>query len=607
MFMKRALSVRTRKRKLTIRSFCKLYFLFSLHLSVAVYAQTPITINLRAIKDNTIYQRNTSNSNGAGEYFIAGTTGSPYFNHALIQFPVTDSIPRNAMITSVTLTLHLAGTSGNSGPYGIEMHRLLQDWSEGTSNAGTQAGQGAPASPNDATWLHQFFPSQFWTNAGGTYDTTVSSIQTVDGIGFYSWTGSGLVADVQRWVSNNSSNFGWLLKSNELRTFQAKKFDSRENIVIANRPALQITYVFRKNQLPAITITSPIDNVTADVGDTIVLNANASDADGRITKVEFFNSGVKFLEDTIPPYGLSTNAIEPGNYVVTAVATDDSGATTASNTVRVNINACTGSGSILGEGYVGIPGSSVSDLLSNPSFPNSPAITALLPSTQYGGLGENYGGRLRGYLCVPQTGDYTFYISADDQAGLWLSPDAKPEHKQLIAYTLTAVPVGSWTTNSSQKSAPIHMIKGGRYYIETLHKQGTFNDHLSLRWVLPNFTDQTPIPGTYLSPFVVTQLSPGTFAAKMQEKNQLIEQRSRLSAVVSPNPSRTSFTVTISTADPMPIVLTIFDATGKAVEVRKVTDLASNAIRIGEHLKAGIYVLEVRQGTKTTRSKLVRL
>jgi len=49
----------------------------------------------------------------------------------------------------------------------IELHKLLADWGEGTSQATGEEGQGAPATPNDATWRHRFFDTIFWTNEGG--------------------------------------------------------------------------------------------------------------------------------------------------------------------------------------------------------------------------------------------------------------------------------------------------------------------------------------------------------------------------------------------------------------------------------------------------------
>jgi len=67
----------------------------------------------------------------------------------------------------------------------IELHKLLADWGEGTSQATGEEGQGAPATPNDATWRHRFFDTIFWTNDDGDFSATVSASQSVGPIGQY--------------------------------------------------------------------------------------------------------------------------------------------------------------------------------------------------------------------------------------------------------------------------------------------------------------------------------------------------------------------------------------------------------------------------------------
>jgi hypothetical protein len=48
---------------------------------------------------------------------------------------------------------------------------------------------------------------------------------------------------------------------------------------------------------------------------------------------------------------------------------------------------------------------------------------------------DSYGGRLRGWVTAPQTGDYTFFIAGDDSAELWLSSDNSRFNRQLIAFS----------------------------------------------------------------------------------------------------------------------------------------------------------------------------
>jgi hypothetical protein len=50
-----------------------------------------------------------------------------------------------------------------------------------------------------------------------------------------------LIADVQLWLNDPSTNAGWLFKSNELGTYLARRFGTREDIE-SQRPILTIEY-----------------------------------------------------------------------------------------------------------------------------------------------------------------------------------------------------------------------------------------------------------------------------------------------------------------------------------------------------------------------------
>jgi chitinase len=69
------------------------------------------------------------------------------------------------------------------------------------------------------------------------------------------------------------------------------------------------------------------------------LAATASDSDGSVTKVEFFNGATKLGEDTTAPYSLTLSGVGVGSYTLTARATDNLGASTTSalSTITVDI------------------------------------------------------------------------------------------------------------------------------------------------------------------------------------------------------------------------------------------------------------------------------
>jgi spore coat protein A len=198
---------------------------------------------LQPLKDNTLYQEGGSLSNGSGSYIFSGRTNNGVLRRALLAFDIAGGVPAGSTITGVTLTLHLSRTK--AGNETVRLHRVLADWGEGASNADAQEGAGIAAAPGDATWLYRFYNTALWTAPGGDFSSTASASQTVGGTGgggLYSWSASGMVADVQAWLSSPTSSFGWILIGNETANQTAKRFDSRENGTLSSRPRLTITY-----------------------------------------------------------------------------------------------------------------------------------------------------------------------------------------------------------------------------------------------------------------------------------------------------------------------------------------------------------------------------
>ena len=82
-------------------------------------------------------------------------------------FDLAGTVPAGSTILSATLTMNMSRTT--SGPQPVELRRVLTSWGEGTSNADSQEGQGAPRTTGDVTWVHRFFGSQEWSSPGGDF------------------------------------------------------------------------------------------------------------------------------------------------------------------------------------------------------------------------------------------------------------------------------------------------------------------------------------------------------------------------------------------------------------------------------------------------------
>ena len=189
------------------------------------------SIDINPIKDNTLYEYVPADgdlSNGIGDHFFAGKTGMGYIRRGVLAFDIAGSVPLGSTIISVSLTMHMSRTALSTART-VELHRLLADWGEGTSDATVNEGQGAPATANDATWRHRFYDSIFWTTQGGDFSGTVAASQSVGAIGDYMWNSAQMATDVQSWLDNPATNFGWLVLGDESTSTTAKRFDTRES------------------------------------------------------------------------------------------------------------------------------------------------------------------------------------------------------------------------------------------------------------------------------------------------------------------------------------------------------------------------------------------
>jgi hypothetical protein len=161
-------------------------------------------------------------------------------------------------------------------------------------------------------------------------------------------------------------------------------------------------------------------------------------------------------------------------------------------------------GCILREVWKNIGGGNVEELTSTAGFkedrPDERGMLTSFEAPQ--DIGDSYGTRIRGYVHPPLSGAYVFWIAADDAGELWLSTDEDPVHKVKIAFLTSYASPREYGKFPEQKSRPIDLKAGRRYYIEALHKEGGGGDHVSVKWLLPTGAEELPIPGNRLSPFV---------------------------------------------------------------------------------------------------------
>ena len=110
------------------------------------------------------------------------------------------------------------------------------------------------------------------------------------------------------------------------------------------------------NQAPTVSLSSPSNNATFTAPASISIAANASDADGTISKVEFYNGSTFLNSDATAPYTYAWSGVGTGTYTITAKATDNAGATTTSSSVTVTVNSVVVTQSPYGGAPAAIPG-----------------------------------------------------------------------------------------------------------------------------------------------------------------------------------------------------------------------------------------------------------
>jgi FtsP/CotA-like multicopper oxidase with cupredoxin domain len=212
------------------------------------------TVNINPSKDNTLYEYVAADgdlSNALGNHFFTGETAMGKLRRGVVAFDIAGNVPSGSKITGTTLTLNMSRTPSSTART-TELHKLLADWGEGTSQASGQEGTGAPATTNDATWRHRFFSTVFWTTQGGDFSATASASQLVGAVGVYTWSSPQMTADVQSWLDNPQTNFGWLVLGDESGIATAKRFDTRES---ADPPVLTIQYTTTGTPTPTPSIT----------------------------------------------------------------------------------------------------------------------------------------------------------------------------------------------------------------------------------------------------------------------------------------------------------------------------------------------------------------
>jgi hypothetical protein len=337
-----------------------------------------------------------------------------------------------------------------------------------------------------------------------------------------------------KWIIGNNGNMTTINSTGSLgpynlsqlltnsQSYNTAEYNQPKSIILnEDIPEISNCTICDPPSPPAISPMS--GTVCASTNQTVTLNS--SGCSGTVT----WSNGQT---------GSSLVVSQPNTY--TATCTVNNCTSGSSNTAAITQasgcgNAgCSNNGSISYEKWnnIGIGGnisdfrSATNNLTTTPNLTQS--LTLFEAPTN---IDDQYGVRIKGYVCAPVSGNYTFWIAGDDGCELWLSSDDNPANIQKIAYHNGSTGSQQWNVSSTQQSNTISLVAGQRYYIEALVKEGFGNDNLAVGWQLPNGTLERPIPGNRLIPFG------GSSRIGVEENILLLEETSN-PVQLYPNPNQ---------------------------------------------------------------------
>jgi glucose/arabinose dehydrogenase len=190
------------------------------------------------------------------------------------------------------------------------------------------------------------------------------------------------------------------------------------------------------NQPPTVSITSPTNGASFTAPANVTITADASDSDGSVTNVSFFDGAIFLGQTNNTPYTV-TATFAAGNHALTAVATDNGGLSATSSIVNIS---------------VGATNPTLSVTITNPpdhaAFGNTDSITIGADVTDTDGTVTNMsffdgGTLLRSIPASPfrfTTGPFTFALGlhtltavASDNIGM--AATSAPVHLTIARYT----------------------------------------------------------------------------------------------------------------------------------------------------------------------------
>ncbi|MBF0498977.1 MAG: hypothetical protein HQM09_02490 [Candidatus Riflebacteria bacterium] len=176
-------------------------------------------------------------------------------------------------------------------------------------------------------------------SAGASITITVQTYyfsDLIDRVEFYQ--GSNKIGEtLYSPTSSSTYSMAWPSVPIGSYTLSAKVIDQFSRVTLTSPVYISVNAV--QNSPPAITLSQPTTNQTFPFASNITLIANASDSDGSVDLVEFFQGATKIGEARSAPFTYVWPAVQAGVYTLSAKATDNNGAAATSALVSITVSS----------------------------------------------------------------------------------------------------------------------------------------------------------------------------------------------------------------------------------------------------------------------------
>jgi GH18 family chitinase len=424
--------------------------------------------------------------------------------------------------------------------------------------------------------------SRFATGSNITITATASDNGSVSKVEFFQGT-TKLGEDTSAPYS-----FTWNAVGNGTYILSAKATDNQNATGTSSGVTITVG-----NASPTASITAPSNNAVFPIGSSIAVTATASDSDGTVAKVEFFNGATRLGEDTTSPYSWTITNASAGNYSLTARATDNLSATGTSTAVlitvgnslpSVSITAPAANASFNAPGNIGISAtaSDTDGTISKVEFFNGTTLLGTDTSSPYSYTWSNVG-----------VGTYTLTAKATDNSG-GVSTSAGVTITVRTADNCSSI--AQYVENGGYVAGSIVKNSGSQYECKPWPYSGWCN---GAAWAY------APGSGMYWQDAWVLK---GTCTASASEGDVIMLTESsgkeNDGLIVSPNPGRRNTTVTLTfDEDPGLTSVRMLATNGVSVLTGEARVISNRKVTLDvSGLEPGMYLIRV-QGQRRVWTK----